>query len=357
MATLLKRGSRWYVIFVDASGKRRWKAGYTDKGETQRLANRMEEEARAIRRGDVDPQVEARRAERSKPITIHLANYRAKLQAAGRSDGHIHYTIGDIESLIAFAAGVGNSIKSASEITVPLIDRWVLRQRQQQDAGERGHANKTINRRVASVQQFLKYLTEVGGVGQYVLKRYPKLPTGEAHRTRRSRALTNVEAGKLMTLAKEDRRDLYAFALRTGLRMNECRQMVPAYVDFDNGIITIPAHVAKAKRDQAIPLHAGLVEMLTTRGESRSPDEPLFTIPVQKCVNRNLRSDCRRAGIDPKDVSFHSLRHTFATLLARANVHPALLQKLARHADLSTTLKYYVHLQRADEAQAINKLD
>jgi integrase len=60
--------------------------------------------------------------------------------------------------------------------------------------------------------------------------------------------------------------------------------------------------------------------------------------------------------IDPKDVGFHSFRHTFCTMLAMKGVHPAALMKLARHADLKTTLQYYVHLQRSDEVQAINSL-
>jgi integrase len=129
-----------------------------------------------------------------------------------------------------------------------------------------------------------------------------------------------------------------------------------ANFDLEHRTIIIPAHVAKAKRDQVIPLHSGLVEMVRRLCDGKGRDEPILTIPDKKCVNRNLRHDCKLAEVDTKNVSFHSLRHTFCTLLARANVHPALLQKFARHADLKTTLGYYVHLQRADEMDAINRV-
>lgn len=342
MAAVQKRGKKWYAIYADAEGKQRQKSGYTDKMETLRLAQRLEDEGRRIRLGDVDPQVEARRIERAKPIESHLEQYKTSLEAAGRSAGHVAYTVADVQKLIAFGA-----LKSASEITVALIDRWVTTLKLLD-------ANKTVNRRVSSVQQFLRSLSESGGVTRYLLNRYPKLPIGEKHCRRTSRHLSAEETSKLLHTPDDERRELYTFALRTGLRANECRQILPEYVDFEHRIIRIPAHVAKSKRDQVIPIHAGLMDLLKVRCEK--PGAPLFRVPTKKCVNRNLRADCKRVDVESANVSFHSLRHTFCTHLARANVHPALLQKLARHADLKTTLAYYVHLQREDESAAINRI-
>lgn len=355
MATVTRKakGGKWYAIYKGADGKQKWKSGYTDKAETQRFADRLEDEARRIVLGDVDPQVELRRAERTKPITAHLADYRAKLEAAGRTPGHIAYTIADVEALVEF----GN-LKSAGEVTGPLVDRWVNDQRKRQADGEPGNSNKTINRRVSSVQQFLRHLSEVGGVSGYVLKRYPKLPTGEGYRNRHSRVLEAAELAKLLAEpTPEHRRELYAFAARTGLRLTECRAIAPAHFDLRHKVLTVPAHVAKAKRDQTIPLHATLLPLVKKLSKGKAADAPLFGgMPTKQHVISQLRADCEAVKVDAKSVAFHSFRHTYCTQLARANVHPALLQKLARHADLKTTLKYYVHLQRADEADAIAKL-
>ena len=138
--------------------------------------------------------------------------------------------------------------------------------------------------------------------------------------------------------------------------MNEIRQVTPAFFDFRHKMIVIPANVAKAKRSQTVPIHKTLIKPIKELTTGKLPEDRLFAIGSKQTINTELRADCAAAGIDTKNISFHGLRHTFCTLLARENVHPALLQKLARHSDLNTTLKYYVHLQRSDESEAINKL-
>ena len=55
---------------------------------------------------------------------------------------------------------------------------------------------------------------------------------------------------------------------------------------------------------------------------------------------------------------FHSLRHTMATLLARAKMHPPVAQKILRHANIETTLAIYRHVDRIEEMRAaVAKLD
>ena len=44
------------------------------------------------------------------------------------------------------------------------------------------------------------------------------------------------------------------------------------------------------------------------------------------------------------DLRSHILRHTFATYLAAANVHPSITQKLMGHSSAKTTLDIYTHL-------------
>ena len=55
---------------------------------------------------------------------------------------------------------------------------------------------------------------------------------------------------------------------------------------------------------------------------------------------------------------FHSLRHTMATLLARANMHLSVAQKILRHANIETTLAIYRHVDGIEEMRAaVAKLD
>ena len=74
-----------------------------------------------------------------------------------------------------------------------------------------------------------------------------------------------------------------------------------------------------------------------------------------------LRSDLEAAGIPYEDESerkadFHSLRHTFVTLLKDRNVHPKTAQTLARHSAIGLTMDTYTHSHAADEVAAIEAL-
>jgi hypothetical protein len=78
-------------------------------------------------------------------------------------------------------------------------------------------------------------------------------------------------------------------------------------------------------------------------------------------ANRRCPKDDRALWIRPlprKGIVFHSLRHTTATLLARAKVHPSVAQKILRHANIETTLAIYTHLDGIEDMRAaVAKLD
>jgi len=77
--------------------------------------------------------------------------------------------------------------------------------------------------------------------------------------------------------------------------------------------------------------------------------------------NRRCPNDNRALWIRPlptKGIVFHSLRHTTATLLARAKVHPSVAQKILRHANIETTLAIYTHVDGIEDMRAaVAKLD
>ncbi|WP_433346312.1 tyrosine-type recombinase/integrase [Micromonospora sp. CA-111912] len=54
-------------------------------------------------------------------------------------------------------------------------------------------------------------------------------------------------------------------------------------------------------------------------------------------------ADWREAAGWPKEGTFHSLRHFFATTLMSNGVEPQEVQKAPRHANLRITLETYVH--------------
>jgi len=66
------------------------------------------------------------------------------------------------------------------------------------------------------------------------------------------------------------------------------------------------------------------------------------TYLMQANVSRSWRNVLKRASVDP--VSFHGIRHSYATRLAENNVHPKVTQSLMGHSTISTTLDIYSHV-------------
>ena len=55
-------------------------------------------------------------------------------------------------------------------------------------------------------------------------------------------------------------------------------------------------------------------------------------------------------------MRFHDLRHIAATLMLRAGVDPHRVQRVLRHASVTTTTGTYAHLAIEDLRDAVNKI-
>ena len=55
-------------------------------------------------------------------------------------------------------------------------------------------------------------------------------------------------------------------------------------------------------------------------------------------------------------VDFHSLRHSFASILHLSGVSPKVAQSLLRHSTIGLTMDTYTHIGLYDERAAINSL-
>jgi len=158
---------------------------------------------------------------------------------------------------------------------------------------------------------------------------------------------------------------IYKFMILTGLRCGEVASLTVASLRLDeaNPYVLIEGRHAKSGKAALLPLRPDLADDLrkyiANMANEAATDAPLFNLGSSFLRTFNL--DLAAAGIAKCDgqgrtVDVHSLRHTFATLLARKGVSPSIAQKLMRHSDIRLTMNTYTHLEVADTAAAVAEL-
>ena len=119
-------------------------------------------------------------------------------------------------------------------------------------------------------------------------------------------------------------------------------------VDMDRGMIHI--RQTKYNKDRYVPLSEKMKIGLLKYIEAYSPKEYLFngksrgTKYSAHGVQWAMRETVKRSGI-VKDVTVHSLRHSYATHLLEYGMDVDSLRKLLGHKHLNTTL-IYLHVAR-----------
>ncbi len=120
-----------------------------------------------------------------------------------------------------------------------------------------------------------------------------------------------------------------------------------------NGIATLP----KSGRGRALPMTERLASALSSVRHLRAPrvfcreDGSGWTWEV---VRAAVRRATKRAGL--REISWHTLRHTFCSHLAMRGVSAKAIQELAGHTDLKTTQRY-MHLAPRVLEDAIHALE
>lgn len=128
-----------------------------------------------------------------------------------------------------------------------------------------------------------------------------------------------------------------------GLRVSEASTLKINDIDFDRNIIHIKN--AKGKKDRITLLAENFKTILVEYFVRYKPDNWLFEgqepgshISIRS-IQKIFSSALRKSGIN-KEVSIHSLRHSFATHLLENGTDVRYIQELLGHANTKTTMIY-----------------
>jgi integrase len=338
--------------------------GLTPKQAEQRLRERM-------------AQTEAEQAEprRQTPSTVTIAELGARYIAYAREHrGVKESTLSEYDSSLRCHLIPFFGARPIAAIDAEGIEAFATHLRTKKGQGWRGGktlAPKTIDNHLGALAVLLNFavrkkLIDASPMNAVDLPKHggdapiEELQFLEPHEV--ARLIASAQSGVFHRLD----RALYTLAAYSGLRQGELRGLRWDHIDIERSIVHVLESVTKGRRTspkgrrrRVVPLAPSVIQALRDlHAESHwtAPSDPVFATPsTGQPMSRTQLMERYRAALTaaglPLDFSFHDLRHTFGTTMARAGVPVGTLQAWMGHADLATT-QLYMHYAPAEQDAA-----
>ena len=173
--------------------------------------------------------------------------------------------------------------------------------------------------------------------------------------------LSIAEVEKLIAVTQNIKhRAILALAYSAGLRRQETQQIKP--LDIDSARMQVHVVQGKGKKDRHSILSPKALDLLRTYYKIERPKTFLFESQGKRGVQLAdstllaiVKNSAVKAGIK-KRVSFHTLRHCFATHLLEKGVNLRIIQEFMGHVSLKTTA-VYLHLVNVQPSGITSPLD
>lgn len=168
--------------------------------------------------------------------------------------------------------------------------------------------------------------------------------------------LTREELHRLMEVKTQSTttKMAFIFCCFTGLRYSDLKQLKWGNIEKSpSGMVIRIEAMKKTEKPVTVPLGTNAMTWLPERGD-KTQDDLVFDIGTCGGCNAALKTMAKRAGIS-KRVSFHTSRHSFATLTLAATNDIATVSQLLGHTSVATTL-IYAEVLMEDKVAAVNKL-
>ena len=381
------RRAAWYFSFVDETGKRRQRKGFTDKAATEKLALKLEEEAKMVREG-----IRVASPERDQLAILPLMeSYLKHLRQRDVSEKQLENLKPRLEKTIEAC-----EFAYVTDIAGQSVEDYLAKRR------EAGLAKQTSNHYRQAMHQFCRWLCKRSLIKANPITEIPKLnvDTDRRHDRRAisvdefQRLIIAAESGKpVQAIDGIDRAIIYIIAASTGYRRGEISSLTLDSFELNATPprVTVEASYSKRRKKDVQVLPLEVVEKFREWLELRVPKHETLLFPLSKktCGTDRKTSEMMKhdlqtaraawiAEVDEDDTEelerreasdyltyenaaglfadFHANRHTFITNLSRANVSPKVAQTMARHSDIRLTMNIYTHTDLDEKVNAVAKL-
>jgi integrase len=239
--------------------------------------------------------------------------------------------------------------------------------------GKRGNGEGTISRRKNGGWMAQYYVYTADG------RKLPGITREEID------PLTEERARHLLETVRGDRLEaLYVLALNTRMRQGELLALKWDDVDLERGVLRVRRTLTHADKTYVLgepktsksrrtirlttnavtALRAHLSRQLEEMERMGSLYQPGGLIFARETGRRITPSNLRNRSFKPlleraklRQIRFHDLRHTCATLLLGKDVNPKIVSEMLGHSSISVTLDIYSHLLPDMQEKAAKALE
>ncbi|GAA4470059.1 hypothetical protein GCM10023156_62980 [Novipirellula rosea] len=356
-----KRGAAWHFEFIDEKGKPRMRKGFTDKGLTQQLANKVEAEAKLRRDGLIDLEQEGINQRKRSLIEQHLLAFENGQKSKKNTEKHVNLTMTRVRFIVN-----GCEWTVLGDMLADDVEDFMTEHQEDKDI-----SNRTYNHYLQAIDSFGNWLAHPK---RRIIQTNPfaGIPrrNAEIDIRHQRRALTAEEFTRVLAAARnsgisvqcysgEVRARIYTLSYMTGLRKGEIASLTKGSFNLQAAqpIVTVEAGASKHRRKDVLPLHPQLVTELKDWLSELGPKDALFPKLGKRKGWKLIRKDLELAGIPYRTAEgvadFHAAgRHTHITELLRNGATLPEACQLARHSDVRMTMKY-AHIGIDDQAKAL----
>ncbi|MEJ8303700.1 tyrosine-type recombinase/integrase [Saccharibacillus sacchari] len=306
--------------------------------------------------------------------------------------------LGNADSYLRERVGNHNKLRQQSVMPVPVEDTQVWssdRKNELQDAlRARGYSGKTIKAYTLQVERFFDevllvekeindaavqkysltllekdlshaYVNQAISALKFYFRHVLKRPNSNGYvRPKKESKLPDVlslgEVARLLKSVKNlKHRAMLVVTYTSGLRVGEVVRLRPEDCDRERNVVKV--RQGKGRKDRQTLLSETANAVLEKYIEQEKPEGWLFPGQregrhlTERSAQKVFEKAVLQAGIR-KDVSIHSLRHSFATHLLENGIDLRYIQELLGHQSVRTTERY-THVSRRDIGRIQSPLD
>jgi len=262
---------------------------------------------------------------------------------------------GTIKSYLLYADRFLQSTdaKDVKQITTTMIEKYIAGLYDYKSDENKPYSIGTISLKIRSVKRLFEFLEQANiiFIDPAASIKEPKKQPCKIKPTLTPKQVRKIlDQPNLGTLIGIRDRTILEVFYSTGIRLGELCHLTIYDADLMGGVLRI--NKGKGNKDRIVPMGRHAIKFLR---EYISKVRPKFTKknrtsrhlfvnkqgnPLSRQVISIMIRTCRKQAKIKQQVTAHTFRHTFATILVKNNADITAVQKMMGHCDLKTTQGY-----------------